>query len=46
VALDAILTGAYKYYITRLGRTVAATALRLRQEVVVPALTQGCPSTC
>jgi len=36
----------YKYYITRLGRTVAATALRLRQEVVVPALTQGCPSTC
>ncbi len=28
----------YKYYLTRLGRTVAATALRLREEIVLPGL--------
>ncbi len=29
---------AYKYYLTRLGRSVVACALRLREETVVPAL--------
>ena len=33
----------YKYYITQLGRTVAAVALRLREEVVIPALSTGVP---
>ena len=28
----------YKYYLTRLGRSVVACALRLREETVVPAL--------
>ncbi len=31
----------YKYYLTRLGRSVAACALRLREETVVPALANG-----
>ena len=31
----------YKYYLTPFGRIVAATALRLRQEIVIPALRVG-----
>ena len=33
----------YKYSITQLGRTVAAVALRLREEVVIAALSTGVP---
>jgi hypothetical protein len=31
----------YKYYLTHLGRTVTATALKLRELVVLPALNQA-----
>jgi hypothetical protein len=34
----------YKYYLTRLGRRVAATALKLREFVVIPTLAQPLPS--
>jgi hypothetical protein len=34
----------YKYYLTTLGRTVAITALKLRELVIIPALTQPAPA--
>ena len=34
----------YKYYLTTLGRRVATTALKLRELVVIPALTHPVPA--
>ena len=34
----------YKYYLTALGRSVATTALKLRELVVIPALTHPVPA--
>ena len=34
----------YKYYLTVLGRTVATAALKLRELVLIPALTHPVPA--
>ena len=34
----------YKYYLTTLGRSVATTALKLRELVIIPALTHSVPA--
>jgi hypothetical protein len=33
----------YKYYLTKLGRTVVTTALKLRELFIIPALNEPAP---